>query len=198
MKQMLNVFLLVVVILGAPFASHGAAYTIDAGHSTVEFSIKHLLSLVKGRFNTFEGTFNFDDAKNTASNLSIKIKTTSIDTNNAKRDEHLRGSDFFEVEKYPEIKFTSNKVESIAKNKFRVQGILTINGTAKPIVLSVEYLGSLKDPWGNTKAAFTAETTINRKEFGIEYNKVLDSGGLLLGDEVSISINVEATKEQKK
>lgn len=175
--------------------SQADQFKIDPEHSSVGFQIRHIFSKVNGNFNQFGGTFDFDQAKKTGGNLKINIITKSIDTNNEKRDKHLKTADFFDVEKFPEIKFSSTKVENGGGNKYKVQGYLTIHGKTNLVDLDVEFLGAGKDPWGNEKAGFTASTKINRKDFDIVWNKTLDAGGLMLGEEVTISLEVEANKQ---
>jgi polyisoprenoid-binding protein YceI len=136
------------------------------------------------------------DAKNpAASSVEFHIKATSIDTNNADRDKHLRTADFFDVEKYPEITFKSDSVKPAGKNKYNVTGTLTMHGVSKKVTLPVTFLGEGKDPWGGTRAGFETSTTLNRKDYGIVWNKAVDNGGVLLGDDVKIDINLETKKE---
>lgn len=192
------------LVLSLFWAQTAAAkqYNIDPEHSHVGFAIRHLLSHVRGQFNKFSGTFDFDEANKTGGNLKVVIDVASIDTNNEKRDKHLRSADFFDVAKFPKIKFTSTKVAAAGDKKYKVQGYLTLHGVTKLVTLDVAYLGTLKDPWGNVKSAFSATTKINRKDFGIEWNETLETGGLLLGNDVTIHLEVEAapvveTKEVK-
>ena len=178
-------------------AAAADTYSIDKSHSEVQFSVKHLVSKVNGRFQDFDGKIVVDRAKPEASSAEFTVKTTSVNTNEAKRDDHLRTPDFFDVAKFPEITFKSTKVTSKAKDTYDVAGDLTIRGISKPVVLAVIHTGDIKDPWGNDKAGFTATTTINRKDYGIVWNKALDQGGFLLGDEVAITINLETTKQKQ-
>lgn len=167
-------------------------YKIDPEHSNVGFTIRHILSKVKGQFNTFGGSFNFDESKKTGGSLKISIQTKSIDTNNEKRDKHLRSPDFFDVEKFPELKFTSTKVESLGNKKYKVKGYLSLHGVTKEVTLNMDYIGTAKDPWGNVTAAFSATTKINRKDYGLTWNEVLETGGVLVGEEVTINLEIEA------
>lgn len=174
-------------------------YKIDTGHSEVGFKVKHLVvSTVPGKFKEFEGQFKFDDKTGKVEDLQIKIKTASIDTNEPKRDEHLRGKDFFEVEKFPTIEFKSTKVDVAGKKPTSIKGDLTIRGVTKPVTLKVKYNGSVKDPWGNTKVGFEASTKINREDFGLTWNKALETGGVVVGKDVEIVILGEATAEAPK
>lgn len=167
-------------------------FNIDPEHSNVGFKIRHLFSNVRGQFNTFSGSFDFDATKKSGGSLKISIQTASIDTNNEKRDKHLKSPDFFDVAKYPEIKFTSTKVESTGDKTYKVQGYLSMHGVTKVVSLDVDFIGEGKDPWGNFKAAFSAEAKVNRKDYGIEWNETLETGGFLLGNDVKISIEIEA------
>ena len=137
------------------------------------------------------------DPKNLpASSVEFHIKAASIDTGNqADRDKHLRTADFFDVEKYPEITFKSESIKATGKDKYDVTGTLTLHGVSKKVTLPVTYLGQAKDPWGNTRAGFETETTLNRKDYGIVWNKALDSGGVLLGDDVKVDIDLETVKK---
>jgi polyisoprenoid-binding protein YceI len=170
------------------------SYTIDAGHSEVSFQIRHLVSQVRGRFNDFSGTIALDAAKPESSSVEFKIKATSVDTALADRDKHLRSADFFDVEKHPEITFKSTAIKASGKDTYAVTGNLTIRGVTKQVTLPVSFLGTARDPWGNDKAGFETATTLNRKDYGIVWNAALDAGGFILGDDVKVSINLEAQK----
>ncbi len=167
-------------------------YTIDPAHSEVEFRVRHLLTRAGGRFGTFAGRIQFDPARPEASSVTFTIDAASVDTNVPDRDAHLKSPDFFDVETYPTITFTSDRVESSGDGALVVSGTLTLHGVSKRIDVPVAYLGSLRDPWGNEKASFEATAKLNRKDFGMVWNKALDAGGVFLGDEVTITINVEA------
>ena len=179
----------------AGVASAADTWTIDKDHSDVTFRIKHLMSKVSGRFADFDGTITTDFANLDASAVSFTIQATSIDTKNGDRDKHLRSADFFDVEKYPTISFTSSKITKTGDNNFAVTGTLTMHGVAKEITLPVTFLGAGQDPWGNTKAGFEITTTLSRTEYGIVWNKALETGGFLLGDEVEVVINLEVAKK---
>jgi polyisoprenoid-binding protein YceI len=170
------------------------SYTIDAGHSEVSFQIRHLVSQVRGRFNDFSGTIALDTGKPESSSVEFKIKAASVDTALADRDKHLRSADFFDVEKHPEITFKSTAIKASGKDTYAVTGNLTIRGVTKQVTLPVSFLGTARDPWGNDKAGFETATTLNRKDYGIVWNAALDAGGFILGDDVKVSINLEAQK----
>lgn len=188
------------VIGGSFFAAPLLAipYKVDAGHSQIGFKIKHLFSKVPGRFSQYTASFDFDPSMKTTGNFIAEIDAASVSTDEAKRDEHLRGEDFFDVAKHPKITFKSTKVTPAGKNKFKVHGDMTIRGVTKPASFDFEYLGEGKDPWGNTKAGFQATAKINRKDWGINWNKALDSGGFVIGDEVEIDLNLEAENTAPK
>jgi polyisoprenoid-binding protein YceI len=171
-------------------------HNIDAGHSEVSFQVRHLVTQVRGNFNDYEGTINLDPANLEKSSVDFRIKAASIDTNNADRDKHLRGEDFFFVEKYPEITFNSKSIKKADQDTYDVTGTLTMRGVSKEVTLPVTYLGAVKDPWGNQKAGFATEVTLNRKDYGINWNAALDNGGFVLSDEVKVAINLET--QQKK
>ncbi len=168
-----------------------AHYTIDPDHSDVSFKVKHLmLSKVAGKFEKFTGDFNYDEKNPAIWSAQATIDAASINTSNAKRDEHLRGADFFDVAKYPTLSFKSNGVVT-ANGKHKLMGILNMHGVEKSVTLDLEVIGAGKDPWGGERAGFEATGTVNRKDFGIVWNKVMETGGLALGEDVEISIRIE-------
>jgi len=170
-------------------------WDIDHAHSSVDFTVRHLLvSKVRGRFTKWTGDLQIDEQDLTRSRVDVEIDVTSVDTHEAQRDAHLRSGDFFEVDKHPRIVFKSKRVEEKGKEHLAVTGDLTIRGTTREVVLDVERGGVIaKDPWGKRRAGFTATAKINRKDFGVNFNQVLDQGGLALGEEVAITIEIEAT-----
>jgi polyisoprenoid-binding protein YceI len=175
-----------------------AQYEIDTAHSNVNFKVKHLgISTVPGRFNKFSGTFAFDEKNVDKSKADVLVDVTTIDTQNEKRDAHLKSPDFFDAAKYPTAHFVSKKVTSLKDGKFTVNGTLTMHGVTKPVVLDVDYSGSVKDPWGGQRAAFTATTTINRQDFGIKWNQILDNGGVMVSDEVKLEFGIEGVAKTK-
>lgn len=169
---------------------------VDGAHSLVSFRIRHLLSRVEGRFTAFEGTLTGDPAKPETARVSFTIRAASVDTAIAERDKHLKSPDFFDVEKYPEITFRSTAIRPKGGNLYEVEGDFSLHGVTRRIVLPVAYLGSMKDPWGHEKYAFSLETRLDRKDYGILWNKVLDQGGTVLGDGVDISIELEMTPQK--
>lgn len=182
--------------LAALPAQAAEIYTIDPTHSEVSFQVRHLVTQVRGKFNEYQGTIALDPAKFESSKVEFRIKAASIDTDLEDRDKHLRAEDFFFVEKYPEITFKSQKIKATGKDTYEVTGPLTMRGVTKTVTLPVTFLGKVRDPWGNDKAGFALETTINRKDYGIVWNAALDNGGVVLGDDVKIAINLE-TQQQK-
>jgi len=167
-------------------------WNIDPMHSDVQFSVKHMgIMTVRGHFEKVQGNAVTENGKLVS--FEAKIDPASINTRVADRDNHLRSADFFNVEKFPELTFKSTKIEETGKNKYQVTGDLTIAGKTNPVTLDVELSEAVKDPWGNTRTAAAAHGQISRKQWGLEYNQILETGGLLVGDEVKITIEVEAT-----
>lgn len=191
-------FVLAGVLALATPALAADSYAVDKGHSEVSFQIGHLgLSKVRGRFKDFDGTIRIDQAKPEASSVEFTVKTVSIDTDNEKRDQDLRtGAGLLEVEKYPTLTFKSSKIAPKGKDHYDVTGTLTLHGVSKEITLPVTVIGPIKDPWGNQRVSFETNTTLNRKDYGVSYHKVLDTGGLVVGDDVSVSITLEAVKKE--
>lgn len=168
-------------------------WQIDPSHSLVEFSAKHMMfTTVKGRFAAVKGEIDFDPADIAKSNVAVEIDAASIDTRTEQRDNHLRSADFLHVEQYPVITFQSTRVERIDDERFNVVGDLTIHGTTRPVTLETTFNGAGKNPFGKTVAGFTAETKLNRKEFGLNWNVALETGGWLVGDTIKIAIEVQA------
>jgi polyisoprenoid-binding protein YceI len=181
----------------APVASRAAdTYEIDPAHTSVQFSVRHLMiSNVRGEFTKLTGKAVGDADKPTAATVEATIEAVSIDTRNEKRDEHLRSPDFLDVAKFPTITFKSTKVEK-AGDGWKLTGDLTLHGVTKSVVLDVTNVTApTKDPWGNTRIGASATTKINRQDFGITFNKVLDGGGVMVGDELAITIDVEVMKK---
>jgi polyisoprenoid-binding protein YceI len=184
------------LLLPALAAAELAVYKVDAGHSGVNFTIRHFVTNTPGRFKDFDGTIKYDKQNPAASSVEFTIKTPSIDTDNDDRDNHLRGGDFFEVEKFPTMTFVSKKVAAKDADTLEVTGDLTIKGVTKPITIPVEVLGTAKTPNGE-KAGFETSFTVNRKDYGINWNRVMDSGAVL-GDDVKVTISIEANRQQEK
>lgn len=185
-------------LMSLPALSQAMTYEIDRAHSTVSFKVRHLLTKVRGRFDAFKGTLEYVKGKPKSWKVNAEIEANSINTNLPDRDKHLRSADFFEVKKYPKIMFKSKKIKNVKGNRAKLHGDLTIHGVTKPVVLDMEIGGIAKDPWGNTKAAFSAVTKINRKDFGLVWNKVLETGGVLVGEEIEIELEIEADLQESK
>ncbi|MCB0652768.1 MAG: YceI family protein [Saprospiraceae bacterium] len=173
------------------------SWSFDKAHTNVRFSVDHMvISEVEGNFNQFDGTVwatkeDFSDLK-----AQFTIQTASVDTDQEKRDGHLKSADFFDVEKYPTITFKSKAVKKMGNNTFKLIGDFTMIGVTKEVELEVKHLGTIQDPWGNTKAGFKITGTLNRNDWGLKYNSVMDNGGMLIGEEVNITCNVELAKEK--
>ena len=166
--------------------------SIDPQHSTVGFRVRHLVTKVSGQFRGFEGTIELDAQSLAASKVAVTIQAATIDTNVEARDKDLRSARFFDVAKYPTLSFTSTGITDVAGNKGRIKGTLTMHGVSREVVLDAEFLGAGKDPWGNQRFGFHAQAKVNRKDFGMAWNEVIEAGGVLVGDEVEISLDVEA------
>jgi polyisoprenoid-binding protein YceI len=173
------------------------AWKIDTTHSQVTFSVKHMMvSTVKGNFHIFGGKLEIDEANPANSWVEAEADAKSINTRDENRDNHLRSADFFDAETHPTISFKSKKVEPVSNDEYRVLGDLTIHGVTKEILFNAEYSGQVKDPYGNQRAGLNAKAAINRKDFGLGWGAVLETGGAIVGDKVTIEIDLEATKEQ--
>jgi polyisoprenoid-binding protein YceI len=184
-------FLAVSATLIAALPAAAADWKLDTSHSSVGFSIKHMaVSKVKGSFTEFDGTVTGDAADPSTFAVEAVIQAASIDTGNADRDNHLRNPDFFDVEQFPTITFKSTGVK-MDGSEGQLMGDLTMHGVTKPVTLDVEFAGVVNDPWGNTRAGFSASGRINRQDFGLTYNKALEAGGLVLGNDVKIEIEIE-------
>ena len=178
-------------------AAMATEYDVDSAHSHVGFTVKHLVGKVPGEFKDYTGKFNFDEKKPASFNADFEIKAASISTGNEKRDAHLKTAEFFDVEKFPNITFKGTAMKSTGAKKYKLMGDMTMHGVTKPVTFDVEYGGTAKDPWGNMRAGFTATTKLDRKDFGIIWNKTLDSGGMMIGNEVSIELDLEAVQAKK-
>lgn len=184
--------------LGLPMSGRAAMYEIDSAHTSAQFAIRHLMvSNVRGDFRKVTGKVNLDENDVTKSTVEATIDVASINTGIAKRDEHLRGPDFFDVAKYPTMTFKSKKIEKAGEGKLKVTGDLTLHGTTKEVVLNFEgNLTPVKDPMGKTRIGGMATTKINRKDFGLGWNKALETGGVVVGEETTITIDTELTQTQ--
>lgn len=168
------------------------AWELDTTHSHVNFAVKHMMfSTVRGKFKVFSGTLNIDEQNPANSWVEAQADASSVDTNEPNRDNHLRSGDFFDVEKYPTFTFKSTSVEKNG-DSYKVAGDLTIHGVTKPVVFDAEYLGQGKNPWGIMVAGLSATTKIRRSDFGLHYNAALEAGGVLVGEEVKIELDLEA------
>ena len=185
--------------LSLPAAAANSNWQIDPAHSSAQFSVRHMaISTVRGAFSKVTGTIVFDDKDISKSTIDVTIDANSVDTRVPDRDNDLRSEKFFDVAHYPSITFKSKKVEQVAPGKLKVTGDLTIRSTTKEVVLDVEGpTVPMKDPWGNTRVAANATTKINRQDFGVKWNATLDNGGVVVGDDVSIVIDVELVKKDK-
>lgn len=174
-------------------------WTIDPSHSLVEFTARHMMiTRVKGRFSGVSGTVVTNEADPSKSSVNVEIDAASIDTREEKRDGHLRSGDFLDVENFPHLTFRSTRIEGNPKSvgdSFTLVGDLTIRGTTREVTLDATFDGSGTDPWGGTRASFSAETKIDRREFGLTWNQALETGGVLVGNEVKISLEVQAVKQ---
>lgn len=168
---------------------------IDKAHSEAVFQVRHLITKVRGRFSDFEGHVHFDQTNPTASSVSFAIKTASVDTNQPDRDAHLRSADFFDVANHPTLTFSSTAITKKSEQEFDVTGDLSIRGVQRQVTLPVSFLGFATDPWGQAKAGFETQVTINRKDYGLMWNAALETGGFLVGDEVLITVSVQAAAE---
>jgi polyisoprenoid-binding protein YceI len=171
-------------------------WNIDVAHSGINFSIRHMVvSKVRGRFTKFTGVLRLDEGGDlTRSSVEASIDAAGIDTGSAQRDDHLRGADFFDVDRFPQLRFRSTLVVKLAEDRYGVVGELTIRDVTREVVIDAEYAGRGKDPWGVERVAFSAKTAIDRKDFGLAWNQVLEAGGMLVGDRVEIEFDVQVVK----
>lgn len=167
-------------------------WNIDPAHSQVQFTVRHMMiSNVRGRFEEFGGSIDFDPTDLSTLTAEIEIAASSINTREARRDAHLRSADFFDADLYPTVRFKSARVEVVSASHLLIHGDLTIRDITRPVTLETEFSGIAKSPWGTTSAGFSARTRINRKEWGLTWNQTLETGGILVGDEIKIEIEVE-------
>jgi polyisoprenoid-binding protein YceI len=170
-------------------------WNLDTVHSGINFTVRHMVvSKVRGRFAKFTGTVALDESDITRSSVEATIDVSSIDTGTAQRDDHLRSADFFDVERFPEIRFLSTRIEKVSGDRYRLTGELTIHGVTRSIALETEYGGRGKDPWGNERVGFTAKGAIDRKDFGLVWNQALETGGVLVSDRVELELEVQAVR----
>jgi polyisoprenoid-binding protein YceI len=171
-------------------------FTIDKAHSEVHFQVRHLITKVRGRFTDFNGVVVFNPSRPDLSSVTLTIDARSVDTSAADRDQHLRSDDFFAVDTFPTLTFTSTRVSRKSDESYEVAGALTIRGVTKEVTLPVQFLGEGKDPWGNVRVGFETELTINRKDFGLLWNAALETGGFLVGDDVKITVSAQAVENK--
>jgi polyisoprenoid-binding protein YceI len=172
-------------------------YQIDPAHTSIGFVARHaMVTKVRGAFNEFEGTAHLDAQEPSKSNAALTIKSASIDTRNEQRDGHLRSNDFLDPENYPEIRFVSTAVDQLDDTTYRMTGDLTIRGITKPVTIDFEYTGSATDPFGNARVGFEGSTTINRKDWGVNWNAALEAGGVLVSEKVTLQFDISAVKVQ--
>ncbi|AGA56722.1 hypothetical protein Theco_0509 [Thermobacillus composti KWC4] len=171
-------------------------WAVDTMHSSIDFSIRHMMiAKVKGSFNQFEASIEADPNDLTTADIAFSVDVASVDTRNADRDAHLRSADFFDVENHPKMTFKATKIERTGDGEYEVTGDLTIRGVTRSETFKVTFEGAGKDPWGNYKAGFSAEGTIKRSDYGLTWNAALETGGVLVGDEVKIHLEIEAAEQ---
>lgn len=170
-------------------------YSIDASHSQIGFTARHaMVTKVRGAFNEFEGSGYFDAENPANSHLKVTIKAASIDTRNADRDAHLKSNDFFSMDEFPEITFVSTGFEKVDADAYKLTGDLTIKGVTKPVTVDFDFTGTAVDPWGNTRIGFEGKTTINRKDWGVNWNAALEAGGVLVSEKVNLEFEISAVR----
>ncbi len=183
--------------MSATSVEQRTTWKLDTNNTSVEFSVKKfMVTNVKGRFAAFTGTITADQANPELSTVNVSIEVASVDTRDEKRDAHLKSADFFDVETFPALTFESTRVERVGEEQFRVIGNLTIRDTTREVALDTTFHGIGDTPWNTQVAAFTAETTVNRRDYGLVWNMPLEKGGVLVGDNIKISLEVQATKQQ--
>lgn len=190
-------FLPAALLLALPVAVQAATFEVDPAHSTIDFSVRHFFTPVPGNFRDFNGVIVYDAEAPEGSSVEFTVQATSIDTGNDQRDEHLRSPDFFNVAEHPTLSFKSSTVKKVGDGKLLVTGDLNMHGVTKKVTIPVEVLGVMDSPMG-TIAGFSTEFTVDRKDYGITWNRALDNGGAVLGEEVEIGISVEAKKAETK
>ena len=173
-----------------------STWATESSHASADFAVKHLMiSTVKGRFTELEGTFELDEGDLTNSSGTLTIKAASLETHDERRDEHLRSADFFDAATYPELRFESRRIEREHGNDYRIIGDLTVRGITREVELKAEVTGPVRDPMAGERLGLSAETKINRKDFGLNWNMALETGGFIVGDEVKVTVNLELVKQ---
>ncbi len=194
MKRFISVF--VVIFAVAYLADAQTTWKIDKTHSNLDFSVRYMmLSNVRGSYTDFDAVLLQHNDNFVDSTVEVTVKAASIHTQNNDRDNHLRSDDFFDAENYPDLKFVSREFEKTGDTSYRIHGDLTIRGVTRPVEIDAELIGTMVDPRGNTRVAFTGSTTVNRNDFGVQWNRVLEAGGFLVGDNVTITINAQFIKQ---
>jgi polyisoprenoid-binding protein YceI len=189
MKIVLKTALIASILCGSAFATE---FGLDNSHSSVNFSVKHLMvSNVKGKFKNFDGNFTYDEKTNKITRLEGAVETATVDTDIQKRDDHLRSADFFDAVKYPKMNFVMTKYTAQKNNKAKIAGNLTIKGITKPVIFTAEVSKPVQDPWGGTRIGMELSTKVNRKDFGLNWNKALEAGGFVVGDEIKVDVELE-------
>ena len=197
MKKIKFIILFVLIMLTGNSFAQTTTWNIDPVHSKIGFSVRHLIiSEVEGRFKSFEGSVTADKEDFSGSEIVFSLDTKSIFTDNTRRDKHLKSADFFDAEKYPEIIFKSSSFEKVEGNKYKLEGDFTIKGTTNHIIMDVIYGGTIKDPWGNMREGFKITGKINRFDYNLKWNKLLEAGGAVVGKEITITCNIEVIKQK--
>lgn len=173
-----------------------SVWNVDASHSALEFKVKHMMMAnVRGQFHDFQANITADPEDLTTAEIDFTVNVNSIDTKDEQREGHLKSADFFDVENYPNLTFKATKIERKSNNEYAMTGDMTIRGVTKPVTFNVTSEGIGKDPWGNERAGFTAAGSLNRKEFGLNWNALLETGGVLVGEQVKINVEIEAVRQ---
>jgi polyisoprenoid-binding protein YceI len=189
------VLLTAALLLTLSAAAQAATFKIDTAHSAVTFKVRHMMiSTVRGSFGDFAGTFTYVKGQPAEWHVAAEIQTASVNTNDEKRDDHLRNPDFFDVEKYPTMTFKSTRVEK-AGDGYKLHGDLTMLETTRPVVLDLEITGETTDPWGNPRVGFSASGKVDRKDWGMTWSRALDTGGVMVGDEITIELDIQGIQE---
>jgi polyisoprenoid-binding protein YceI len=195
-RALMSHILAIVLAFSAMTAASATPYDIDTTHSTVGFKVKHMMvSNVRGQFGDFAGSFTWDAANPQASTVNATIQVASIDTDNEKRDEHLRNADFFDAPTHPTMTFVSTRLEPKGDDLYVMHGDLTLRGVTRPVVLDLEFLGEMSDPKAGTRVGWEARGVINRRDFGVDWSRTLDSGGVVVGDDVTIELAVQGIRK---
>lgn len=195
MRKLIICFSILFLAVGT--IANAQTWSFDNAHSTIGFSVRHLvISKTTGKFHDYSGKVEFDGSNFEKSSVDIAIQVASIDTENDDRDKHLKAPDFFDVEKFPVMSFKSKKISPVKDGNFTITGDLTIKDVTKEVVIDCEFNGSIDDPWGNKRAGFTAETTINRQDFNVKFDNKLQDGSLIVGNDVKIMMEIELIKDK--